>query len=174
MVSQDEFRAAMAQLGAAVSIVTTDGPGGRYGMTVSAICSVTDTPPTVLVCINRQSAGNTAIKLNGVLGVNVLAAQQRGIASRFSQREIPAPDRFALGEWSVGASGSPLLADAAAALDCRVVEATEIGSHSVFFCEVEAATVAVEAGCLIYHARTYHYVGADPQIGDRGAGRGDR
>ncbi|WP_252405960.1 flavin reductase, partial [Escherichia coli] len=45
-----DFRAGMARLGAAVNIITTDGPGGRAGFTASAVCSVTDTPPTLLVC----------------------------------------------------------------------------------------------------------------------------
>src|SRR5690606_16913277 len=52
-VSRQEFRDAMARLGAAVNIVTTDGPAGLSGMTVSAVCSVTDDPPMLLVCLNR-------------------------------------------------------------------------------------------------------------------------
>ncbi|MDB5583543.1 MAG: Flavin reductase-like, FMN-binding [Bradyrhizobium sp.] len=168
MVTQDEFRAAMAQFGAAVSIVTTGGPEGRHGMTVSAVCSVTDAPPTLLVCINRQSAGNAAIKGNGVLAVNVLSARQQDIALRFSQREIPTAARFEAGAWKLGDTGSPLLLDAAAMLDCHVVEATEVGSHSVFFCNVRSATVLTEAGCLIYHARSYHDIGGPIPVGEAG------
>ncbi len=36
----------MARLAAAVNIVTTDGPAGRAGFTATAVCSVTDEPPT--------------------------------------------------------------------------------------------------------------------------------
>ena len=39
-------------LSAAVNVVTTDGPAGRHGFTASAVCSVTDNPPTLLVCMN--------------------------------------------------------------------------------------------------------------------------
>jgi len=52
-VSREQFRDAMARLGAAVNIVTTDGTAGRAGFTASAVCSVTDDPPTLLVCLNR-------------------------------------------------------------------------------------------------------------------------
>ena len=52
-VEKQAYREAMARLGAAVNVVTTDGPGGRAGFTASAVCSVTDTPPTLLVCANR-------------------------------------------------------------------------------------------------------------------------
>ena len=55
-VEHDAFRNAMACLGAAVNIITTDGPAGRAGFTASAVCSVTDTPPTLLVCLNRSAS----------------------------------------------------------------------------------------------------------------------
>ncbi len=54
--AQKAFRQAMAHLGAAVNVITTAGPHGRCGITASAVCSVTDTPPTLLVCLNRSSA----------------------------------------------------------------------------------------------------------------------
>ena len=37
-VSQKEFRDAMARLGAAGNIITTDGPAGIGGFTASAVC----------------------------------------------------------------------------------------------------------------------------------------
>lgn len=49
MVDVTQFRNAMAMLGGAVSVITTDGPAGRFGFTASAVCSVTDAPPTLLV-----------------------------------------------------------------------------------------------------------------------------
>ena len=54
-VEKQAYREAMARLGAAVNVITTDGPGGRAGFTASAVCSVTDSPPTLLVCANRTN-----------------------------------------------------------------------------------------------------------------------
>ena len=54
-VTRQDFRDAMARLGAAVNIITTGGPAGRGGFTASAVCSVTDDPPTLLVCMNRNA-----------------------------------------------------------------------------------------------------------------------
>ena len=48
LADKASFRDAMAHVGAAVNIITTDGPAGRAGFTASAVCSVTDTPPTLL------------------------------------------------------------------------------------------------------------------------------
>ena len=56
IVDQQTFRDAMSCMGAAVNIITTDGPAGRAGFTASAVCSVTDTPPTLLVCLNRGAS----------------------------------------------------------------------------------------------------------------------
>lgn len=43
--SRNDFRQALSLLSAAVNIITTDGPHGRFGLTASAVCSVTDAPP---------------------------------------------------------------------------------------------------------------------------------
>ena len=55
-VSRLEFRDAMARVCAPVNIITTDGPAGRGGFTATAMCSVSDDPPTLLVCMNERSA----------------------------------------------------------------------------------------------------------------------
>ncbi len=57
-----KFRNAMARLGAAANVITSNGPAGRCGITATAVCSVSDTPPTLLVCLNRSSAMNQVFK----------------------------------------------------------------------------------------------------------------
>jgi flavin reductase len=79
-----DYRNAMARLGAAVNIITTDGPAGRAGFTASAVCSVTDEPPTLLVCLNRSASVYPAFKANGVLCVNVLAAGHQSLSAAVS------------------------------------------------------------------------------------------
>jgi flavin reductase len=65
--------------------------------------------------------------------------------------------RFAAGEWSMLATGAPVLAGAAASFDCRITEVMEQGTHSVVFANVEAVRFAeMEDGCLMYYARAYH------------------
>jgi flavin reductase len=164
LLSSNEFRSAMAQLGTAVTIVTTDGPAGRYGMTVSAVCSVTDDPPTVLVCLNRQSEGNRTVKENGVLTVNILASDHEQIAARFARHEIPIKERFvSSASWVNADTGCPQLTAAAAVLNCRIAGTTEAGSHSVFFCSVESVRVGPRSSCLVYHDKSYHPIERRPQ-----------
>ncbi|MCP6571004.1 flavin reductase, partial [Klebsiella pneumoniae] len=66
------FRDPMASLSAAVTVVTTAGEAGRRGITATAVCSVTDTPPSLMVFINANSAMNPVFQGNGKLCINVL------------------------------------------------------------------------------------------------------
>lgn len=157
MIDQPLFREAMSRLGAAVNLITTDGTTGRHGMVASAVCSVTDTPPTLLVCVNRASAANEKLKANGVLCVNVLAGRHRALSDRFSSRGLSAEERFgADADWAALTTGSPVLPDASVALDCRIAEVSEVGTHSVFFCTVVDARVHADKGALIYFDRACH------------------
>ncbi len=158
MVDQKTFREAMARLGAAVNVVTTDGTAGRHGLTVSAVCSVTDEPPSLMVCVNRRSRSHAMICENAVLCVNVLAGRHEALAARFAGRDDPTRDRFADARWEVLATGAPLLADASVAFDCRVTLARPIGTHTAFLCEVEALRVHDAAEGLIYFNRGFHHL----------------
>src|SRR2546430_14984186 len=60
------FRAAMSRLGAAVHVITTAGPGGKEGTTATAVCSVSDAPPMLLVCLNRRSQTHPILVENRV------------------------------------------------------------------------------------------------------------
>ena len=82
------FREAMSRLGAAVHVITTAGPGGKAGATATAVCSVSDAPPTLLMCLNRRSQTNPAVVENGVFCINTLGAQRSG-----DRRHIRRPHR---------------------------------------------------------------------------------
>jgi flavin reductase len=148
----------MARFGAAVSVVTTDGPGGRFGFTASAVCSVTDDPPTLLVCVNRKNDSHPALMANGVLCVNTLAAGQEAISALFGGKELNQDARFAGGQWHTLETGAPVLDGAVVAFDCRIVQITEIGTHSVIFGNVIDLRHGPAHDGLIYFARGYHPV----------------
>ena len=157
-VAPQDYRDAMACLGAAVSIVTTDGAAGRAGFTASAICSVTDDPPTLLVCINRGSSAYAGVTTNKVVCINVLSARHEPLSRLFGGK-VPAEERFAAADWATLATGAPVLVDCAAAFDCRIVDVVNVGTHDVLFCRVVAL---LKSGCtdnLIYFGRAYHTVG---------------
>ncbi len=156
-VDKQAYREAMARLGAAVNVITTDGPGGRAGFTASAVCSVTDTPPTLLVCANRTNDSYPALRANGVLCVNTLAATHEETSTVFAGlTDHTMEERFETCTWETLATNAPVLSDAAVAFDCRIDQVVEVGTHDVFFCIVEAVRVGMVHEVLIYYSRGYH------------------
>ncbi len=160
MVNVTEFRNGMCLLTGAVNVITTSGATGRFGFTASAVCSVTDNPPTLLVCMNRSSSSHCHFKDNGILSVNVLGGHHQEVSRAFSSK-ISMEERFTHGDWGVLETGAPILGDALVSFDCRVQHMHDIGTHSIFFCEVEAIKMDDDAEHhgLIYFNRDYHQVG---------------
>ncbi|NDZ14000.1 NAD(FAD)-dependent dehydrogenase [Variovorax sp. WS11] len=152
-----EFRAALSRVATAVTVVATNGEHGIAGVTCSAVCSVCDTPATVLVCVNRRSFANGVIKRNGVLCVNWLGAEHSEISQVFSGvGELPMAHRFAQTQWGTLATGAPHCSLALVALDCRVARAMEVGTHSVFLAEVVKTSIAEAIeDPLVYCQRRY-------------------
>jgi flavin reductase len=153
------FREAMARLGAAVNIVTTKGPDGDTGFTASAVSSVTDDPATILVCMNRSSNQHDIFIATGFLCVNILTPEDEYLSPIFAgQGNLPMTERFALAKWLRLVTGAPVLETAAAALDCKISQIVEVGTHSVIFCAVQAIHLGSNASGLVYHGRAYHKV----------------
>jgi flavin reductase (DIM6/NTAB) family NADH-FMN oxidoreductase RutF len=151
-----EFREAMSRVASSVSIVSTDGPHGIAGFTCSAVCSVTDEPPTIMVCVNRKSAANAVIKANRVLCVSSLGADQVELSQLFAGvGRVPMSERFVGPNWGLLTTGAPYSTTSRVALDCRVSDVREIGTHSVIFAEVLATAHADGGEPLIYHSRNY-------------------
>jgi len=154
-VSATSFREGMSCLGAAVSLITSGGPEGRHGMTASAVCSITDSPPTLLVCVNQKNRSHDVFNGNGNLCVNVLAEKHIALADTFAGRGDTT--RFESGTWTTLATGAPVLADAMVAFDCRIIERRAIGSHSVFYARVVGMLKSEQAAeTLIWFDRRYH------------------
>lgn len=158
-VDAGPFREGMARLGAAVNVITTAGSAGRTGFTATAVCSVSDQPPTLLVCLNRRSRGTPVLRENGVFCVNTLSAEEQIIADTFAGRGGAAgEDRFKVGDWTTLATGAPVLRSAAVAFDCRVIDVKTVATHNIFFAVVEDVLIGDQCPALVYHERCYKRV----------------
>ena len=150
------YRDAMAQFAGAVHIVATDGAAGRRGVTVIAACSVSDNPPTVLVCLNRENPANDAFAQNGVFALNTLSVDQEAIATGFSGLTgLSRDERFSLGRWTTIATGAPVLEGSLAVFDCEIVETKDMATHRILFGRVRGLAINEAARPLIYHNRGY-------------------
>lgn len=148
------FRNGMSNLGAAVNVITTQGPAGKAGFTASAVCSVTDSPPTLLVCLNRSASVFETFKTNQVLCVNTLATHQTELSNAFGGK-TPMQERFSKANWSTLSTQAPVLEDALVSFDCEVVQSMSVGSHDVLICEVKAMKQNQGLNALMYFNRAY-------------------
>jgi flavin reductase (DIM6/NTAB) family NADH-FMN oxidoreductase RutF len=146
----------MRRTASGVAVLATDGPAGRSGLTVSTLCSLSMEPPSVIVCIHRNSRSLPVILKNAVFTANALAEDQARIARGFAgQMPELREDRFAVGTWNTLSTGAPALVDAAAAFDCRVSAIFDYGSHRIIVGEVMDLIMG-ETNPLVHSNRTFY------------------
>jgi flavin reductase len=167
------FGRAIARVPTCVSVITTDGPAGRAGQTVSAVATASYDPPMLVACIQQRSPASDAIAGNGTFTVNFLATQHDHVSDTFAGRPWPGKDRwdFSCGDWTVagtvrsdgaGPEGQPRLADALLVATCRVAGRFEAGSHHVYLGQVTGVTSG-DGEALVYLNRAYgRHVATDP------------
>ena len=150
-VDSQDFKEGMRRLAASVTILTVGFEDGRrYGMTATAVCSVSADPPILLCCVNRKASAHRHFLEAERFGVNVLASDDETLAKRFASA-VPPDERFAAGDWEATDGHVPRLSTAAASFLCVKKDAIEMGEHTVFFGEViSVATRKETVPSLVY------------------------
>lgn len=150
-IDAQAFRAAMRRPANAVAVVTGAGPEGRVGVTVTAVCSLSDAPPMMLACLHRAGSALPVILQSGAFCVNFLAEGQEDIAMMFAGRGgLRGEARFQDDLWQVAATGAPVLKGALASFDCLLAEELDSPTHAILTGRVMAVTEAPEARPLVY------------------------
>ena len=153
-MNAEQFKLGMRSLAAAVNVVTAVHAGHRYGMTATAVCSVSAEPPSLLVCINKSTSTHAAILKSEAFCVNVLRADDRELSSAFSGAQS-GDSRFKQRDWARLATGSPVLIDALVSFDCRVVRSLVHGTHTIFIGQVEQLLFGKKGKPLLYAEGQY-------------------
>src|SRR6266851_195101 len=151
LVLPDRFRDAMRRVASPVCVVTTFDEWGPHGTTVSAFTSLSMNPPMLMLSLDNLSRLLARVAVGARLGVNILAADQPELASRFAAKS---DDKFDGIEWFADAA-APRLAGCHAwvALDTRQI--IPGGDHMVVFGEVVDAEACAGHLPLTYHDRTF-------------------
>lgn len=150
-LDRDVFRNVIGHFASGVTVITTRKDGTDFGMTASAVSSLSMDPPMLLVCINKRNPTQQAISASRAFAVNILSEAQAELAERFGR---PSDDKFAGLERVYGRYGAPVLDEGLAYLECRVVEDVTGGTHTVFLAEVLDA-IAREGSPLTYFRGTF-------------------
>jgi flavin reductase (DIM6/NTAB) family NADH-FMN oxidoreductase RutF len=144
------FKNAMRQLAGGVALIATQHEGVRHGITMTAVSSLTMDPPALLISVNRHASAFDALVSSGRFSVNLLREAQAPLAAAFSRK----PDgdaRFATGRWRTGTTGVPVLEDGIAAIECRLHDVVEFGTHAILIGVVEAVDIDADLPApLIY------------------------
>lgn len=124
-----ELRRALGAFMTGVTVITTlDETGAPRGFTANSFTSVSLDPPLVLFCVAKAAATAPVFAAASAFAVNILAEGQREISGLFAAKVA---DRFGKVDWRPGETGSPVLAGAAAWLDCRRHDVVDAGDHLV-------------------------------------------
>jgi flavin reductase (DIM6/NTAB) family NADH-FMN oxidoreductase RutF len=145
-----------------VTIIAAGRPGSRGGLTATAFSSLSDNPPTVLVCVQRRSGTHGVIVASRAFSVNILAHEQQTLAERFSGKGgASGEQRFEGGAvWETMQTGAPVLAGALASLDCELLDEHEFATHSIFIGRVVDGRFRTEGAPLLYFRNDYWDIGA--------------
>lgn len=136
-----------------VVVVTAEGDDGPRGITVSSFTSVSLTPPSVLICIKKESQAHDAIE-KGKFVVNVLAEDQGTVSDHFASPKLSSEEQFKDHAY-------PKLDRCLGYLHCNVVGQAIQGDHTIFFGEIELAELGErpDDGPLVFCSRQYWGLG---------------
>lgn len=150
------FRKLMRSPVSSVAIVATGEVGNRSGCTVTAVCSLSDSPPSLLVCLNRDNAARRAIVEAKSFTVSYLSEGQRDDADRLAGRGgFQGDGKFSGERWQKGPDGLPYLSDALAVMVCDLVQVTEFGSHSIICATIREGAAQDDLRPLLYGQGQY-------------------
>jgi flavin reductase (DIM6/NTAB) family NADH-FMN oxidoreductase RutF len=151
----ERFRDAMRRTASGVAILTTDGPAGRAGVTISTLCSLSMEPPSVIACVHQDARALETLLANGVFAANALSDEQSRVARAFAG-QVPElrEDRFGAATWRRLVTGAPILDGALASFDCRIAEAFRFGTHRILVGEV-VEVAARTGGPLVFSDRNF-------------------
>lgn len=156
-ITSTEFKDGMRLLTGAVTIVASDGVHGKSGLTATAVCSVSDSPPTLLVCINKENSMNTLIESNGYFSINILSKHHQELANRFAGfiEGLSLAQRFNEGKWVNSQNNIPVLEDALVSFECKWKKSIPEGSHQIVFGEIIQTKLSADKQPLLYFNRSY-------------------
>jgi flavin reductase (DIM6/NTAB) family NADH-FMN oxidoreductase RutF len=152
VIDADTFRSVLGRFASGITIVTARTPNGDdHGMTVSAFCSVSLSPPMILICVDHAADMHALLAPGEPFGVSILSRDMEAHSRRFADARM---DRFDGIGYLRGESGVVLIEEALAHLECRVAQQYPAGDHTVYVADVVAAR-ARDGEPLLYYRGGY-------------------
>lgn len=146
-VSSTGIRQALRSLQYGLHILTCGEGDAAHAATVTWVTQISLKPRRVAVGVRKDSHIYSVLRTYGAFAVNVIGEGQEALASSFFKYVPPQDGQFSGYKFEAGAAtGSPVLADCVAWLECRVVEeANAGGDHGLFVADVLAGDVRTDS-----------------------------
>lgn len=144
-------RQVMGRFATGVTLLTTRFDEGVLGMTANAVMSLSLEPPLVVVSVDKKNSMHECVMRGKCFALNMLRADQEEISRRFA---MSGPKDFSGLRLTAAETGAPILVDAIAYVDCKLVEILPGGDHDMFVGEPIAGEVR-EGEPLIFFGGEY-------------------
>lgn len=149
----------MRALATSVVVVTSWLEDAPWGLTVSACCSVSASPPMLLISVGAHTVTARSIRKHGVFGVNILSEDQTELAALGSR---PQTAKFCA-EYCVPGprlpGSAPAVLGALAHFDCRVIREVDAADHTIFIGSVRRATRTAGTRPLLWFDQSFRRLG---------------
>ena len=129
-----EFRKTLGKYPTGVTLVSAQDNDGPFAMVIGSFGSVSLDPPLVQFMPAKDSKTWERIAATGNYCVNVLNEKQLALSNSFFDKE---KDPFDAIEWREGITGSPIIKDCTAWIDCVIGDIYDAGDHVIAIGEVQ-------------------------------------
>ena len=156
MVEPTAYREALGSFATGVTVVTFAVDGVDHGITVNSFASLSLDPPLVLWNCDVAARSHDLLEDADAYAVNVLAADQEWLSTRFAGEHAEMDEPFHDVSFSRGTTGAPLLEGTLATVDCTIEERFPGGDHTIYVGRVEDLAVGdPEAEPLLFFRGEY-------------------
>ena len=152
-IERQPFVDLMAELPAAVAVITTRSEERPMGLAVTSFGAYSADPPSVMLSVGHHARSYEPLLAEGWFGAHLLGGDQEALALRFASRE---QDKFEGLDWSWHGE-VPRLGGTAAFMLCEKVRTLTHGDHTVLIGEVREMVTAGGAEPLVYLRRRYRW-----------------
>jgi flavin reductase (DIM6/NTAB) family NADH-FMN oxidoreductase RutF len=163
-VTPDEFRDTMSSFASGVTVVTGSNNMTVHAATMTAFCSVSVSPPRVLICVSKGTRSHKIISAGGVFAVNILTESQRELARTLASSESSGDsgtNKLDKLLYTTKVTGAPILLEHYAFIDCTIIESVDAGDHTIFFGQPEAVGTNTNEAPLIYNRKQFGQFSVD-------------
>ena len=154
-VEPSEFRTVIGHFATGVTVITAAAEGRLHGMTANAITSLSLDPVLLLICVDKTTHAHRVISASGAFAVNVLGEHQEDVSRLFAKKGEPEPGTLRGQGFRLGRTGTPILADCLAFMECTVRETFDGGDHTIFVGDVVDEGVVEEMKPLLFYRGGY-------------------